>query len=204
MTPSKFHKVDYGEMGPAMKRLPNDRWRAFVTNYVTDPTPGLGQATRAHKAAFPKANGATARNHSHHMMHDARVIAAIAEEGKRFLRAFYPVAQARLFQIIIDPNPASLPSVVRAIGMILDRCDPVETKQVIDVTHTHVDASVVELQQYRACKAMGADQARLEAIFGFNGASRLAARDAAERGDSPKLIEAQVVDGDDADVAAAG
>jgi hypothetical protein len=162
-------KPDWGRMGPAMKRLPNDRWRAFVQAYVTDPKPGHGMQKRAYLAAGFKGNDGTARVAAHDMMRDERIIEAIAEESKKLLRVFYPQAQAKLFQIINDEEPASVPAQVRAIDMVLSRCDPVETKQIIDVTHRHVDPAAEELAQYRACVAMGADQQKLEAIFGYNG-----------------------------------
>ena len=40
----------FGELGPAMKALPNEKWRVFVRALVTD-TKGYGAITRAARAA---------------------------------------------------------------------------------------------------------------------------------------------------------
>ena len=45
-------KQDWGQLGPAMKALPNDQWRAFAEHYVTEK-PGHGAlAAAARKAGF--------------------------------------------------------------------------------------------------------------------------------------------------------
>jgi len=45
-------KQDWGQIGQAMKNLPNDQWRAFAENYVTEK-PGHGAlAAAARKAGF--------------------------------------------------------------------------------------------------------------------------------------------------------
>jgi hypothetical protein len=51
-------KPDWGELGPAMRALPNDRWRAFVEFYLLETTANGAknnygaQANAARKARF--------------------------------------------------------------------------------------------------------------------------------------------------------
>lgn len=53
---------DWGQLGEAMKALPNDRWRAFVRALVAD-TKGYGAVTRAseHQAVIAFEAGAPAQ-----------------------------------------------------------------------------------------------------------------------------------------------
>ena len=49
-------KLQWGQLGPAMRALPSDRWRDFVFYYLTGE-PGHGsQANAARKAGFGKPN----------------------------------------------------------------------------------------------------------------------------------------------------
>ena len=43
-------KQDWGQLGPAMKALPNDQWRAFAEHYVTEK-PGHGALAAAARKA---------------------------------------------------------------------------------------------------------------------------------------------------------
>ena len=61
---------DYGQLGPAMKALPNDRWRAFVEFYIAQTFTNKNrenygaQAAAARQAGFGKPNS-TARVLAH-------------------------------------------------------------------------------------------------------------------------------------------
>jgi hypothetical protein len=88
---------DYGQMGEAMKALPNDRWRAFVRALVAD-TRGYGAVTRAARAAgFGKANTkpSSLSKQAHQLSRDERIIAAIAEESRKVIRVEAVDRQAR-------------------------------------------------------------------------------------------------------------
>lgn len=76
------------DWGPAMKALPNDRWRAFVMAMVNMGV-GVNHAECARMAGFD--DGGNSEGYSkvqgHHLSHDPRVQAAIQEVGRSRLRA---------------------------------------------------------------------------------------------------------------------
>ena len=117
-------RKDWGELGPAMRALPNARWRAFVEFYVLGTAKGGPNASAAARAAgFGKPNS-TALRMAHlawKLMRDDRTIAAIAEESRKLLRSGAPEAVRALRAIVRDPAHRDH---VRAVGMILDRVDP--------------------------------------------------------------------------------
>jgi hypothetical protein len=52
-------KQEWGQLGPAMKALPNDQWRAFAEHFVTEK-PGHGALTdAARKAGFGRKSTST-------------------------------------------------------------------------------------------------------------------------------------------------
>jgi hypothetical protein len=81
---------EYGELGPAMRALPNNRWRAFVEFYVfASFTNGRknnfgAQAEAARKAGFGDARTRpkTLAQIGWKLTRDDRMIAAIGEESR--------------------------------------------------------------------------------------------------------------------------
>ena len=181
----------WGELGPCMKALPNERWRSFVRHLVSD-TKGHGAVTRAARAAgFGKANtkSSSLSKQAHVLAHDERVVAAIAEESRKVLRVAHPQAVAALFNVINDPTHRDH---MRPVAALLDRADPVTISQKIDVTHRHVDADQEGLEELRALRQIGATREKLIELFGGNGLARLERLEAADmvrRADNAKLIE---------------
>src|SRR5262249_50881086 len=83
------------------------------------------------------------------------------------------------------------PGHIRAIGMLLDRTDPLVTNQHIEVTHRHVDPVQEELEELRAVKQLGTSREKLVELFGSNGLARLEALEAAER---ERRLDAKIID----------
>src|SRR5262245_56018796 len=84
----------WGELGEAMKALPNDRYRAFVEFYLLEK-PGRGaQTAAARRAGFgkPRTTALSMAQIAYRLMRDERVVAAIAEESRKLLRAGAPDA----------------------------------------------------------------------------------------------------------------
>ena len=192
--------TSWGELGPAMKALPNDRWRAFVRALVTD-TKGYGAITRAARAAgFGKATTrpSSLSKQAHDLSRDDRIIAAIAEETRKVIRVGHPEAVAALFSMVRDPAHRNH---ARAVAMVIDRCDPVVTKHFVDVTHHHEDPDRVALEELKALRQLGATRDTLLQMFGVNGLERIEALEAvetAQRAASAKVIEhdaRELVDG---------
>jgi hypothetical protein len=106
-------KVDWGQLGPAMRALPNDQWRAFCHALVTGPG-GHGKYTAAARAAgFGKDSTTTnLARRAWELAHDDRMIAAIAEESRKYLRAGHAQAVNALYAIAGDPahkDPEPIP-----------------------------------------------------------------------------------------------
>jgi hypothetical protein len=86
--------AEWGELGPAMKALPNAKQRAFVTFYILE-NPGRGAQTNAARRAG-YGNARTKPIDMAHiawrLMSDERIQAAIAEEARKVLRGCAPEA----------------------------------------------------------------------------------------------------------------
>jgi hypothetical protein len=120
---------------------------------------------------------------------DERVLAAISEEAKKIVRVHHPEASQALLALIRNPDHKDH---VRALGMVLDRVDPVNTHHSMTVVHKTVDPDQEALEELRAARHIGASREKLIELFGFNGLERLEALEAvekAQRAASAKLIE---------------
>jgi len=141
-------KPDWGQLGPAMRALPNDQWRTFCHELVTGK-PGHGRYARAARAAgFGK--DSTPENVAKiawRMAHDDRMIAAIGEESRKYLRSAHPEAVAAILALVRNKNHRDH---MRAITEVLSRSDPIVTKQDISVVHKIVDPDQEALEELRA------------------------------------------------------
>jgi hypothetical protein len=111
-----------------MRALPNDKWRSFVWHYLSEP-PRYGAASRAARAAGYGTRSKKSHNLNvlaYRLMHDLRMIAAIAEQSKLVVRAGAPEAVNALYNMIRDPSHKDHG---RAVAMVLDRVDPVVSHQ---------------------------------------------------------------------------
>jgi hypothetical protein len=120
--------------GPKMQALPTDRHRAFV-RALYQVRPGHGAAVKAAKmAGFGTAESSpqSMATIASRLKHDDRVLEAIEEEDKKYIRASAPRAISALSRLIEDPRHKDH---ARGIGMVLDRVHPAE--QVHNVKHNH-------------------------------------------------------------------
>jgi hypothetical protein len=187
-TVSDQNPEQWGELGPAMRALPNDRWRAFVHHLVTGK-PGHGCLTRAYAAAGFSGTRKTLTSQAHRMTRDERVIAAIAEEARKVIRIGHPEAVNALFGMVRNPEHRDH---ARAVAMVLDRCDPVVTTQKIDVVHRHESPDQRALEELKALRKLGTPRVTLLELFGPNGLDRLEMLEAAEiaqRAAAARVIE---------------
>jgi hypothetical protein len=187
------------EYGPAMKSLPNARWRAFVEFYLMEKPSRAGMFSNA-AAAARRAGFGTPKSSTRAMAHigwrklaDARIQEAIAEESRKLLRSGHPEAVKALQSMISDP---AHPGHARAVGMLLDRCHPIESRQQIEVTHKIVDPDTEALEELRALRALNTPHDKMLEVFGVNGMDRLLALEAADqvrRADAAKVIDGEVL-----------
>jgi phage terminase small subunit len=119
--------------GPAMLALPTDRHRAFVRALYT-VRPGHGARVKAATLAgfgTPQSSPQSMATISSRLSHDERVLAAIAEEDKKHIRAVAPRAIHALERLIETPGHRDH---MRAVATALERTNPVET--VLQVKHS--------------------------------------------------------------------
>ena len=148
VTPAR-RKEALGEYGPAMKALPNDKWRAFVEFYLLEE-PGRGaQTNAARRAGFgsPRSKPIDMAHIGWRLMRDERMQAAIAEEARKLLRGSAPEAAKALIGLIRNPDHKDH---ARAIGMMLARTDPEITRHDMNITHRVIDPDQEELEELRA------------------------------------------------------
>jgi hypothetical protein len=127
--------------GPAMKALPSDRHRAFVRALYT-VRPGHGAKVKAAKLAGFGTEESSARSMAtiaSRLAHDERVLAAIEEEDKKYIRSSAPRALSALGRLIEDPHHRDH---ARGIAMVLDRTAPVQTQHTVKVQHDASDRLV--------------------------------------------------------------
>lgn len=190
-------KPDWGQLGPAMRALPNDQWRAFCHELVTGK-PGHGRYARAARAAgFGKESTTTnVAKIAWRMAHDARMIAALAEESRKYLRGGHPEAVSAVLALV--RNPAHRDH-MRAVSEVLSRSDPIVGKQDITVTHKIVDPDQEALEELQALRQLGVSREKMIETFGGNGLARLErleAADIARRATEAKIIEGEVIEAD--------
>jgi phage terminase small subunit len=120
--------------GPAMLALPTDRHRAFVRALYTI-RPGHGARVKAAKLAGFGCETSTPQSMAtiaSRLNHDDRILAAIEEEDKKYLRGNAPRAISALGRLIEDPRHRDH---ARGIAMVLDRVHPAETTHMVKVQH---------------------------------------------------------------------
>jgi len=118
--------------GPKMQALPSDRHRAFV-RALYQVRPGHGAAVKAAKIAgfgTTESSPQSFATIASRLKHDERILEAIEEEDRKYIRASAPRAISALSRLIEDPKHKDH---ARGIGMVLDRVHPVE--QVHNVKH---------------------------------------------------------------------
>jgi hypothetical protein len=190
----RAQRDDWGELGPCMKALPNDAWRDFVYSLVRQKPRRGALVAAARAAGFCKnSTPAIAAKQAWKMAHDERAIAAIAEESKKILRVAFPEGANALLNLVRDPEHREHG---RAIGMLMDRVFPAETRHSVEVVHKTVDPDQEALEELRALRALDTPRTKLLELFGSNGLDRLERFEAADnlrRANEAKVIEGELV-----------
>jgi len=194
MTRLPAARPDWGELGPAMKALVNDQQRDFVYLYVHQQ-PRKGALVEAYRLAG-YGEGSTPANQAKgawRLSRDERVLAAISEESKKILKVAFPEASNALVNLIRNPDHREHG---RAIGMLMERAFPAETKHSVEVVHKTVDPDVEAIEELRALRKLGTSREKLIELFGGNGLDRIEALEAADanrRAQAAKLIDGEVM-----------
>lgn len=195
-------REDWGQLGPEMRALANDKQRAFVENYLLQSYTNANknnhgaQAEAARKAGFggEKATPLNLARTASRLMRDERIVAAIIAESRKYLRALMPEAVKAMHAMIRDPAHKDH---ARAVSMSLDRSDPITTHQEISVTHKTIDMDQEGIEELRALRKLGVSREKMIETFGGNGLERLEALEAADtlkRANEAKVIDGEVVE----------
>jgi hypothetical protein len=185
---------EWGALSDELRQLPNPKWRAFVEYFLLEE-PGYGaQAAAARKAGFGRANSSalTMTQIASRLMRDPRMVAALAAESKKLLRAGAPEAVKALMNLVRDPTHRDHG---RAVGLVLARTDPETTRHDVSVIHRIIDPDTEALEELRALRHLGTPRHKLLELFGGNGLARLEqleAADNARRADAAKVIDGAV------------
>jgi hypothetical protein len=189
-------KEDWGQLSPALRALPNNKWRNFVEFYVLEK-PGYGsQVNAARRAGFGKSKTSAlnmARIASR-LMRDDRILLAISEEARKVVRGAAPQAAKALLNLVCDPEHKDH---ARGIAMVLARTDPEITRTDLQVTHRVLDPDQEALEELRALRHLGTAREKLLELFGGNGLARLEkleAADVAHRAASAKIIDGEAIE----------
>jgi phage terminase small subunit len=185
-------REDWGALGPAMRALPNNRYRAFVDAYLLEK-PGHGaQTNAARRAGFghAKTKPIHMANIASRLMRRDDVVAAIAEETRKLLRAGAPEAVKALQNLVRDPAHKDH---ARGISMVLARTDPEISQHDIHVTHKVIDPDQEALEELQALRTLGTPHNKLLELFGPNGLDRLEALEAMET--ARQAAHAKVIEG---------
>jgi hypothetical protein len=187
---------DWGQLGPAMRALPSNKWRAFVEFYLLEE-PGYGaQASAARKAGFGNARSkpSSLARIASRLVRDDRMIAAIGEESRKIVRGGAPEAAKALIALVRNPEHRDH---ARGIAMVLNRVDPEVTRNDINVTHKILDPDQEAIEELRALRSLGTPRTKLLELFGPNGLERVEALELVRRSEQARVIEpvAEVADG---------
>jgi hypothetical protein len=151
------------------------------------------QAAAARKAGFgnPKTTPRSMAHIAWRLMRDDRMIAAIGEESRKYLRSIAPEAVKAVQTGIRNPEHKDH---ARFVAMALDRADPQVQQHDLQVTHRVLDPDAEALEELRAARALGATREKLLELFGGNYLPRLERLEAAEI--ESNSTKAKIIDGD--------
>jgi hypothetical protein len=130
--------VDLKRLGPAMRALPSDRWRAAAVARFMVPVGGhwSGNAAACRAAGFGNEEGTTTPRSmsatAYKVFHDPRMLAALDELGKEFLRGGVPDALTVVHEIMSDKKQKDR---LKAAQVVINYAHPVQTAHHVTVEH---------------------------------------------------------------------
>jgi hypothetical protein len=185
--------IDLKGLGPKMRALPNDRWRAAaVARFMVKPgtVPGGGNTGALRAAGFGNADGTTTprsmKATAYHVFHDPRMLEALHELGEQYLKIGVPDAIAAVIQILDDPKHKDR---LKAAQIFIDRAHPVSTLHHVTVEHK-IDYTKQALEELAAFRRLGVAREKLEQVYGRDGLYHLEQ----QLDGSPKVIEGTAED----------
>jgi hypothetical protein len=131
--------IDLASLGPKMRALPSDRWRAAAVARFMVKGGIRGKNTAAVRAAgFGNSSGTTTpnsmKNIAFRVFHDARMLEALHELGEQYLKQGVPDAIAVVQEIMVNPRQRGADR-LKAAQIFIDRHHPVQTTHHVTVEH---------------------------------------------------------------------
>jgi hypothetical protein len=129
--------IDLRSLGPAMRNLPSDRWRAAaVARFMVKRGRWGGNTQAVRVAGFGNEEGTTTprsmRATAYKVFHDPRMLAALDELGKEFLRGGVPDALTVVHEIMSDKKHKDR---LKAAQVVINYAHPVQTAHHVTVEH---------------------------------------------------------------------
>ena len=113
------------ESDEAMRALPSDKQRAFVTHYVALGAKHGAAAAAARAAGYgtPTTRAIVMGRYAHRLLQDSKINRAIVELSKKELHALAAAATDALGNLVRDPRAKDH---ARGIDMVISRIAPAE------------------------------------------------------------------------------
>jgi phage terminase small subunit len=143
------------------------RQRAFVMSYVT-----CGSGARSARLAGygkPTSTAGTFSKIAYQLLHNDRVLLAIKEESRKHYHSLHAKAVREAERILDSPTARDVDK-LRAADGVLARVDPIQTSQLVQVSHQHdhhIRMSADELTKriLQLASRVGADVAALPPVI---------------------------------------
>src|SRR4249920_2485461 len=121
--------IDLRSLGPKMRALPNDMWRAAAVARFMVKGSNRGKNTAAVRAAgFGNAEGTTTPGSmkviAYRVFHDSRMLAALHELGEQYIKIGVPDALMVVTEIMEDKRSRGADR-LKAAQIFIDRHHPV-------------------------------------------------------------------------------
>ena len=125
--------IDLKGLGPAVRALPSDRWRAAaVARFMVASGRGGGNTAACRAAGFASTTSDSMKAVAHRVFHDKRMLAALDELAKEFLRGGVPDAIAVVYEIMGDKTHKDR---LKAAMGIINYAHPAQTAHHVTVEH---------------------------------------------------------------------
>jgi hypothetical protein len=120
--------IDLRSLGPAMRNLPSDRWRAAAVARFMVPVGGhwSGNAAACRAAGFASTKPDSMKATAYKVFHDKRMLEALHELGEQFLRQGVPDA------LMSDKKHKDR---LKAAQVVINYAHPVQTAHHVTVEH---------------------------------------------------------------------
>jgi hypothetical protein len=176
--------IDVKSLGPKMRALPNDAWRAAaVARFMVKRGRGGGNTGAARAAGY---DGVNLKRVAFRIFHDQRMLEALHELGEQHLKHGVPDAIATVFEIMDDKRHKDR---LKAAQVFIDRAHPVSTLHHVTVEHK-IDYTKQALEELATFRRLGVAREKLEQLYGRDGLYHLEQQLDA----SPKVIEGTAED----------